>query len=359
MSEINTGFRFRVFSAFLLIGCVAGCSSDGREKLVVYSPHGKEMLSASEAAFEKKYPLVDVQWQDMGGQDAFDRIRTERNNPQASIWWGGSSVAFALAANEGLLDAYEPTWSGNVAEESRDREGRWFGTFYTPEVIAFNSTKLTRDTAPQDWDELLDEKWKDRILIRYPLQSATMRTIYGAMIQRQPSMEAGYNWLARLDLNVKTYTANPIQLYLGLARGEGDVTVWNLPDIRLQADQNGYPFDYVFPSSGTPVLTDGIALVSGAKNPTAAKDFYEFVTSDSAMVDQANRFYRIPVRTDLPSEQLPDWITNERFVAMDIDWLALSKEGPKWMQYWDENIKGNGSKFTYFEIDDAVNENVQ
>lgn len=328
----------------LFIGLV-GCRSDGREKLIVYSPHGKEMLVAAEEAFEAAYPEIDVQWQDMGGQDAFDRIRTEKTNPQATVWWGGASVAFALAAEEGLLETYKPSWAGSVDADARDDADRWYGTFYTPEVIAFNSTVLDRTTAPQDWDELIDPKWHDRILIRYPLQSSTMRTIYGAMIQRQATAEDGYRWLAKLDLNVKTYTANPIQLYLGLARGEGAVTVWNLPDIRLQSDQNGYPFDYVFPSSGTPVLTDGIALVAGARNLAAGRKFYEFVTSDSAMVDQATRFYRIPVRHDLDKASLPTWIVEEQFKAMPIDWVKLTKTGPTWMQYWDENVKGNGEKY--------------
>ncbi|MCB0716900.1 MAG: extracellular solute-binding protein [Bacteroidetes bacterium] len=322
-----------------------GCADDSRKRIVVYSPHGKELLTASEDAFEAAHPDIDVQWLDMGGQDAYDRIRTERVNPQASIWWGGSSVAFALAAGEELLEPYEPSWSDAVPASARDTADRWYGTFLTPEVIAFNSTSLSRDTAPADWDELLDPTWRDRILIRYPLQSATMRTIFGAMIQRQPAESEGFRWLAKLDENVKTYTADPTQLYLGLARGEGDITVWNLPDIYLQSDLNNYPFDYIFPASGTPVLTDGIAIVAGSPNLDAARLFYEFVTSDSALVSQATRFYRIPVRNDIPSDRLPDWITRDSFATMNVDWTELSEKGPDWMQYWDENVKGHGSQF--------------
>ena len=55
-------------------------------------------MSASEEAFEAQHPEIDVQWIDMGGQDAYDRIRTEQQNPQASIWWGGASVTFDQAA---------------------------------------------------------------------------------------------------------------------------------------------------------------------------------------------------------------------------------------------------------------------
>ena len=51
--------------AFVLSACGP---ADNRRPLVVYSPHGKEMLSHYEKAFEKYHPDIDVQWIDMGGQ---------------------------------------------------------------------------------------------------------------------------------------------------------------------------------------------------------------------------------------------------------------------------------------------------
>ncbi|MEX0747936.1 MAG: extracellular solute-binding protein [Rhodothermales bacterium] len=329
-------------SYFFLL--TAGCSPDNRRQVVVYTPHGKEMLEAYIERFEAAHADVDVQWMDMGGQDAYDRIRTERQNPQASIWWGGASVTFDDAAEEGLLEPYRPSWAGSVPEGTFGRGDSWYGTYLTPEVITFNARSI-RNEPPKDWDDLLEPRWKDRVLIRYPLASSTMRTIYGAMILRQPSVEDGYAWLARLDRNVKTYTADPTQLYLKLAREEGDVTLWNMPDTYIQTHTVGYPFDYVIPESGTPVLTDGIALVRGGPNLDVARQFYEFVTSDSALVDQAHIYYRIPVRTDIPRDRLPEWITRADIKQMSIDWNRLAAEGPEWMQYWDENIKGRGEAY--------------
>ena len=329
----------------LLLLLVTGCIGDDRQRIVVYSPHGKELLTASEEAFEAAHPEVDVQWIDMGGQDAYDRIRTESQNPQASIWWGGASTAFDQAAREGLLEPYEPTWSDVADSTAINPDHYWYGTFLTPEVIAYNSRTLGEGEVPMDWDAMLDSEWKDRIIIRYPLASSTMRTIYGAMIMRQPTVEEGYAWLARLDINTKAYTADPTQMYLRLAREEADLTLWNMPDIVLQADDNGYPFGYLIPSSGTPVLADGIALVKGAPHPEIAKQFYEFVTSDSALVRQAHEYYRIPVRQDIPADQLPNWITRVQITPMDIDWERLESEGANWMKYWDENIKGRGAAY--------------
>jgi iron(III) transport system substrate-binding protein len=328
-----------------LVILTAGCTRDTRERIVIYSPHGKEMLSYYERAFEEAYPEVDVQWIDMGGEDAYDRIRTEQRRPQASLWWGGASMTFDRAAREGLLEPYRPSWSGAVPEGTFDPEDRWYGTFLTPEVITFNHRTVDPSERPTDWDDLLEPAWRDRILIRYPLASSTMRTIYGAMILRQPTVEEGYAWLARLDRNVKTYTADPTQLYLKLARQEGDVTLWNMPDTYIQAEINGYPFEYLIPESGTPVLTDGIALVAGGPNQEIARRFYDFVTSDTAMVHQARTFYRIPVRQDIGREQLPAWITRVEVKAMELDWERLAAEGPEWMQYWDEHIKGRGEAY--------------
>ncbi len=330
----------------LFVLLLASCSSDNKESLVIYSPHGKEMLTAFEEVFEEAHPDIDVQWIDMGGQNAYDRIRTERQRPQASLWWGGASTAFDRAAREGLLEPYKPTWAEAVDPETHHPMNMWYGTFLTPEVITFNSRTVPTDAdLPKDWDDLLDVKWKDRILIRYPLASATMRTIFGAMIMRFDTVEEGYAWLARLDMNTKTYTADPTQLYLKLAREEGDVSLWNMPDIFLQQQDNGYPFGWLIPASGTPVLTDGIALVKNGPNLRAARLFYEMATSKEAMMLQAQSFFRIPTRKDLNQSALPEWITGTEIRPMSLDWDRLAEEGATWMQYWDENIKGRGAEY--------------
>jgi iron(III) transport system substrate-binding protein len=336
--------RFAFFT-LLALTVLTGCSSDTRTSLVIYSPHGKEMLTDAEQAFEAAHPDINVQWIDMGGQDAYDRIRTEKANPTASIWWGGDGPTFSRAADEGLLASYTPSWADAVPAAGRGANDMWLATYLTPEVLLFNSRTVPEGERPMDWDDLLEPEWADRIIIRYPLASSTMRTIWGALIMRQPTVEEGYRWLARLDANTKTYAADPTQLYLKVAREEGDVSLWNMPDTYIQSDINGYPFAFSLPSSGTPVLHDGIAIVANAPQAEAARLFYEHVTSDSALVDQATRYYRIPARNDLDPAALPGWMSESTIREMEVDWVRLAEEGPTWMQFWDENIKGRGEKY--------------
>ncbi|NIR48824.1 extracellular solute-binding protein [candidate division KSB1 bacterium] len=338
---------------WVFVTCFLGCgqsedsSTDAEEKrVVVYSPHGKEMLSDFAERFEIAHPGVQVHWLDMGSQDVLDRIRSERSNPQADIWWGAPSSLFMNAAEEGLLEPYTPTWSDQVGPSERDSLNRWYGTFLTPEVIAFNSQVLTKETAPQDWDDLLDPKWKDEIVIRYPLASGTMRTIFSTMIWRfyreTGSSDKGYEWLRKLDANTKSYPANPTLMYLQLARQEALVTLWNMPDIELQKQTYDYPFDYVIPESGTPVLVEGLAIVANSKHPKLARKFYEFITTPKSFIIQANRYFRIPTRKDLPKERLPNWITETEIKTLEIDWEVFSEKSTEWMKYWDEKIKGTG-----------------
>ncbi|HXG00864.1 MAG TPA: extracellular solute-binding protein [Bacteroidota bacterium] len=333
----------------VLCGILLSCSgTPDRKKLVVYSPHGKEMLAAFEKAFESRYPDVDVQWLDMGSQDAYDRIRTERANPQADLWWGAPLTIFARAERESLLERYVPSWDSAAPSDMKSAHGFWYGTFVTPEVIMYNSRLVPEDEAPKDWDDLLQERWNGRIIIRYPLASGTMRIIFCALIQREArrtgSVEAGFEWLRRLDANTKTYAAEPTQLYLKIAREEGAVTLWNLPDVLIQKELNGYPFGYVIPRSGTPIITDCIAIVRGTKQRQLAERFYEFVTSTDALIEQARSFFRLPARTDIPPDSLPAWARSLHLVPMNVDWQELETHESEWMKRWDEEVKGRGKR---------------
>lgn len=334
----------------LSVLCLLGCGSQGSDKtlLVVYSTHGKELLAEFEAGFERSNPQVDVRWLDMGSQDVLDRVRSEKENPQADVWWGAPSTLFQQAEKEGLLQSYRPAWAAKVAAEAHSAGDFWYGTYETPEVIAYNSAALKPEEAPQDWDDLLDPRWQNKIVLRDPLASGTMRTIFCAMIlrghQTSGSPEAGYRWLRKLDANTKDYVPNLTLLSQKLARQEGLVTVWNMPDIELQRSQYNYPLAYVIPKSGTPVVTDGIALVRQSKQTEMARQFYEYATSLESILVAARKFYRIPCRKDIPVQELPEWIRRTPIKIMPVDWKLLEERSNEWMTFWDSEIRNKGRR---------------
>lgn len=305
------------------------------------------MLGEFKRLYETAHPGVDVQILDMGSQDAYDRIRTERENPQADVWWGAPSAMFVRAEAESLLARYVPSWDSTVGPALKSGAGVWYATFLTPEVIMYNNHVLRPDQAPQDWDDLLAPAWRDKILLRYPLASGTMRTIFCALIAdrnaRAGTTDAGFRWLLRLDANTRGYAADPTQLYLRIAREEALVSLWNLPDVIIQTTTNHYPFGYVIPRSGTPMIADCIGIVRGAPHPEEAIRFYEFVTSRTSLIRQAASFYRIPARRDIGDDELPAWLTGLNIREMKVDWDVIGRHEQAWMKRWDDDIKGKGT----------------
>lgn len=311
------------------------------DRLVIYSPHGDQGQVFVEE-FQKLYPNVKVDYIFLGAQEVLDRIRAERGNPQADIWWGAPTNLYLQGKREGLLQPYVPSSADAIDPAYRDADHYFYGTFLTPLVIVYNTRTVRPEDAPKDWDDLLNPKWKDRIVIRDPLAAGTTRTMYIAMVYRffkeTGSPAAGFDWLRTLDANTRSYSSHSTVMFQELARGVGDITVWNLPDTETQIRQ-GMPFAYVVPESGTPVIVDGIAIVAGARHPNAAKAFYEFVMSKEVLTRFATEFNRMPARSDIPEDQLPEWM-RQSIKPMDLDWQVLSEYGDQWMREWDENIRG-------------------
>lgn len=339
-----SGAFVRLVVPALLAGLVA-CGGDGRTVLTVYSPHGNDLLGWFEREFEAAHPDIDVQWVDMGSQEVIDRIRAEAANPQADVWFGAPAEIFDRAAAEGLLEPYRPSWADAVDEDARGANDSWYGTYLTPEVIAYNSDAVSAEDAPREWEDVLDPRWRGQVLIRDPIASGTMRAIFGGLIarsvKRTGSTEEGFEYLRRLDANTKEYVLNPTLLYQKLGRQEGLITLWDMPDIATLQRRHGIPVDYVIPASGTPVVVDGIAIVRGTSVPDAARSYYEFVTSREAMLEAAERFLRLPARRDLPQDSLPDWIreAQAQIRPMEVDRALLTERLDEWMRYWDANIR--------------------
>jgi iron(III) transport system substrate-binding protein len=325
-----------------LSACAPG---DDRQPLIVYSPHGPDLLTAFETRFEAANPDVDVQWLDMGSQEVLDRLRSERANPQADVWFGGPTPIFLSAANDGLLESYTPNWAATVGQRS-DPEARFHTVYLTPLVITYNSEVVDSASAPQDWDDVLDPRWADQVLIRDPVASGTMRSIFGMVIQRSMretgGMDAGFEWLSRLDQQTREYVLNPTLLYQKLARREGSISLWDMPDIEMVRKTTGYPLAYLYASSGTPLVEDAIAVVTGSPHPETARRFVDFVGEKEEVLTAARDFYRLPAREDIPVDSLPPEIQRARALIRPepIDWQLLEERGPEWMRYWDENVRG-------------------
>ncbi|MBI3736900.1 extracellular solute-binding protein, partial [Candidatus Sumerlaeota bacterium] len=182
-----------VIPILLLLACGSGQKSSEtpsntknskseKKQVVVFSPHGQEILDDYEKAFEKAYPDIDVVGRFVPTGQILSQLRIDKDHPTVDVWWGGTSAFFGQAKGEGLLQSYKPTWAAESKAEFHDVDDAWYAQFLQVPAIMFNNRIYKPDQVPKTWAELLDPKWKDKIVIREPMDSGTMKTIFCGII---------------------------------------------------------------------------------------------------------------------------------------------------------------------------------
>lgn len=311
--------------------------------LTIYTARDKGLAESVVADFVAANPDYDgkVQILTLGAQEALERIRAEKANPQGDIWWGGTSQQMQQAATDDVLSPAPQDVIDAVPESSRDADGLWVGEMLLAEVIVYNHDMISAAEAPKDWDDLIDPALGDQIVIRDVQASGTMRSIYAAMIDREfeatGSADAGYTWLEALDANTKVYAANPTDLYLRLTRQEAAITAWNLQDVMLQIEKQDAPYTPVVPTSGAPMLVDGVAKIKGGPSSAGADAFLSFLISEDTQTKLAETYFQIP---SIDLAKSPSWLADLNLVEMDVNWARIAENETQWIDYWAANIKG-------------------
>jgi iron(III) transport system substrate-binding protein len=337
-----TALLTTVVCALGITGCGLDAGSQETETLTIYTSRPAEISEEVVEKFEEQHPEYDVQLLRVGAQEVADRVRAESGSPQADIWWGGTSQQFDQGVSEDLLDPLPASVLDRVPEEFHGKDGLWVGEQQLAQIIAYNHDMLDEAEAPQDWDDLVDPRYQDEILLRDVAASGTMRAVFSSLVDRTyeetGTPEQGYEFLRKLDANTKDYAANPQDLYLRVQRQEAPITIWNLQDILTQAD-GGAPFTPVMPASGAPVLVDGVGKVKGAPHAEGADVFLDYLLSEETQTTLANEHFQLPT---IELDQEPEWLEPLDMHEMTVDWETVSDQDSEWIGYWIQNIKNQG-----------------
>ena len=311
-------------------------TAEMEDTVVVYSTHGEDMLDEIAAAFEEKTG-IKVESINLKGELA-DRVRSEKENPQADVMFGGDSATYALLKEEGLFEATNPEWAGDLDAMYKDSGGYWYGTIKTPVMLFYNSDLLSAEEAPKDWADLTKPEYQGQIVVRDSL-SSSMRSTVCCLIDyytREQGEEATWDYLSALDANIKNYYNSGSMMYAAVGKGEAAISWAVLSDIITNQVDNGMPLEIVDATSGSVVLTDCIAAIKDAPHPNAAAAFVEFAGSAEVQAMIANDFNRVPT-LDAALADSPEWMQTE-YKAMDVDWNNISANQSAWLEQWETNV---------------------
>jgi iron(III) transport system substrate-binding protein len=230
-------------------------------------------------AFEAKYSGIAVRVERTGAERVFQRIGQEYSSNIHAVDVVNSSDAahFIVWKRNGILAPYVPEDLANYPAEHKDEDGQFASFRVWLSIIAYNSGLVKAEEAPRSFADLLEPKWKGKIVKAHPGYSGTIMT---ATYQMQRDL--GWKWFEQLAkqniMQVQSSADPPKKLDLGERAVMADGNEYNI----FQLKENGRPVEPVYATEGSPLIIGPNGIFKSSPNPNAAKLFQSYCFSRDA-----------------------------------------------------------------------------
>jgi iron(III) transport system substrate-binding protein len=126
--------------------------------------------------------------------------------------------------------------------------------------------------APKSWKDLLDPKWRGKMVTAHPGYSGVIATHVLALLHAQ----GGWDYFKALAENKLMIVQSANDPATTVASGERVVAVNGGEYSAYQLKKKGNPIEIVYPKEGVPLVVSPTAIASFAPHPNAAKLFTDF-----------------------------------------------------------------------------------
>jgi len=251
---------------------VAAAEKEG--KVVWYTAVDVKVAEGVAKAFKAQYPKIEVDVERSGSERVLQRINQEYQSNIKNVDVVNSSDAshFLSWKQQGWLAKHTPPDAAKFAAQYRDPEGTYFTWRATLDCMAYNTNLVKEADAPKSYAELLDPKWKGKLVKAHPSYSGTSLTGTYALTK-----VLGWDYFEKLSKTgiqqLQSTTAPPKTI----ASGERAVMVdGNEYNIFIEMDAKS-PVKPIYAREGTPFVSSPTAVFTDAPHPNAARLFQNFL----------------------------------------------------------------------------------
>src|SRR3954449_10555074 len=245
---LGTAFASRVLAAAppaeaITPQLIGAAKTEG--KVVWYTSIDLSVSEKIAGSFKAKFG-IEVRAERTGAERVFQRIGQEYASNVHAVDIANSSDAAHLLAwkREGMLLPYVPEdVAKHYKPEHRDPDGTFAGFRATLSPIAYNTKLVKAEDAPASFKDLLDPKWKGKIVKAHPGYSGTILTATFEMVR--DIGWAYYENLARQNvMQVQSATDPPKKLSLGERSVMADGAEYNV----ILLKEAGQPVEVIYPA---------------------------------------------------------------------------------------------------------------
>jgi iron(III) transport system substrate-binding protein len=254
---------------------IAAAKKEG--KVLYYTSIDLPMAEKIAKSFEAKYPGIAVRVERTGAERVFQRIGQEQASRIYSVDVVNSSDAahFIVWKRDGILAPYvAEDVAKHYPPDHKDPDGLFASFRVMLSVIGYNTDLVKAEEAPKSFADLLDPKWKGKLIKAHPGYSGTIMTA-----TYQITRDLGWGYLEKLAqqsvMQVQSASDPPKKLALGERAVQADGNEYNL----FQLKERGRPVEPVYATEGTPLIVGPNAVFKNAPNPNAARLFQNYCFS--------------------------------------------------------------------------------
>jgi iron(III) transport system substrate-binding protein len=277
--------RFVLISAAVLFA--ASSASRGASVMDLAKNEGKVVWYSSLSlpvaqelcnAYNKKNSGIECVLHRSGSGKLYTRWRNEAKAGiyEADVLHTSNIGHFVSLRKAGALLKYAPQgieqYNGNFVE----KDHYWHilrASVYTP---AYNTSKVSDQDAPKTWKDLLDPKWKGKLVQAHPSYSGFVSVGMAGLVKL-----FGWDYIDRLAQQKPRIVQSAVDTTAYIVRGEalaGATGLYNDFDPLME----GESIKVVFPPEGVPFIASPQAILAKAPHPNAAKVFTDWLFSKEA-----------------------------------------------------------------------------
>ncbi len=339
------------------IGVVGGCrggegGTDGARRVVVYVSVDDVVARPILEAFEEETGIaVEMRGDTEATKNTglVQRLRAERESPRADVFWSSEVFLTIKLAEEGLLRPFEHEMVADWPGRLRDEDRLWHAFAQRARVIAYNTERVPEEEAPRELLELMDERWRGRVVMARP-QFGTTR---GHMAALDAVWSSGgfEHWLRAMQKNGLRLVDGNATVVRMVAGGEADVGLTDTDDV-WAGQREGWPVGLTYARHRHPVVVgvsagaenrigvltipNTVSLIEGGPNPEAGEALAAFLLSPRVerMLAESDS-HNIPIRPELAAE-FPEYAVPD---PMDLSYEAIADHMDEAMRLCDEVLR--------------------
>ncbi|MDB5600482.1 MAG: iron transporter substrate-binding protein [Xanthobacteraceae bacterium] len=251
---------------------IAAAQKEG--KVVWYTSVDLPLAERVAKTFEARYPGIAVRVERSGAERVFQRIGQEYSSRVHAVDVVNSSDAahFITWKEDGILAPFVPEdVAKHYPAEHKDPDGQFASFRVWLCTIGYNTDLVKPEDAPKSFADLLDPKWKGKMVKAHPGYSGTIMTATFQMAR-----DLGWPYFEKLAqqnvMQVQSSADPPKKLALGERSVMCDGNEYNL----FQLMDKKSPVEVVYATEGSPIIIGPNGIFKAAPNPNAARLFQIF-----------------------------------------------------------------------------------